>query len=325
MASLPIDADVVHCHTWYTHMAGLWVKTLYGIPLVVTTHSLEPLRPWKEEQLGRGYQLSSWIERTAIGAADAVVAVSDETRRAVSECYGVGEAKLRVIHNGIDLASFHPRDPSAALAKYGISREKPYLLFVGRLTRQKGVTHLVRALQHVRPDIQAVLCAGAPDTDEIEREMQAEVRRLEAGRSGVHWIREMLELEDLVGLYSGAALFVCPSVYEPFGIINLEAMATETPVVASKVGGIPEVVVDGETGILVPFEAAPAPSFEPRDPDRFARDLARAIDLLAADPEARRRMGRAGRERAEKLFSWESIARKTAQLYEEILIWSKTG
>lgn len=319
MLSEPVDADLVHCHTWYSMAAGLWAKILYDIPLVVTTHSLEPLRPWKEEQLGRGYRLSSWIERTAVESADAVIAVSQDTRREVLECYDLDPAAVHVIHNGIDLEGYRPSDPAPVLRKHGVDPDRPYLLFVGRITRQKGVVHLVRSLPWVTPELQVVLCAGAPDTDEIRSEMESAVADAQSRRPGIHWIPEMLPVEEVVALYSGAALFVCPSVYEPFGIINLEAMACHCPVVASRVGGIPEVVLHGETGLLVDFEAAPAPSFEPRDPERFSRDLAEAIDRLAGDPELRDRMGRAGRRRVEEHFSWTSIARRTVDLYAEVL------
>jgi glycogen synthase len=318
MAALPADADVVHCHTWYSMMAGLWMKTLYGIPLVCTTHSLEPLRPWKAEQLGRGYALSLWIERTALEAADAVIAVSRGTRREVLECYKIPEERVHVIHNGVDTEVFRPSDPAPVLEKHGIPREKPYLLFVGRITRQKGVIHLVNALRHVDPSLQAVLCAGAPDTPEIGEEMERAVRELAKRRSGVHWVREMVPVPDLVRFYSGAALFVCPSVYEPFGIINLEAMAAGSPVVASKVGGIPEAVLDGETGILVPFESRPPPDFEPRDPARFAGDLAAAVNRLWGDEGLRRRMREAGRRRVVEMFSWSRIARQTVALFEAV-------
>jgi glycogen synthase len=321
IAAAPTDADVVHCHTWYSMLAGVWVKKLHGIPLVLTAHSLEPLRPWKAEQLGRGYDLSSWIERVAFEEADAVVAVSNATRDEILECYDVDPERVRVIHNGIDAELFHKVDPAPVVEKYarkyGFSAARPYLLFVGRVTRQKGVVHLVRALEHVRSDVQAVLCAGAPDTPEIAAEMEEAVRRASARRPGVVWIPEMVAVRDLVSLYSGAAMFVCPSVYEPFGIINLEAMACQTPVVAARVGGIPEVVVDGETGILVEFEAR-AGGIEPRDLQGFARGLAAAIDRLAADPQLCRRMGEAGRRRVEERFSWTSVARRTLDLYERV-------
>jgi glycogen synthase len=318
MAGVPADAAVVHCHTWYSMMGGLWMKTLHGMPLVITTHSLEPLRPWKEEQLGRGYHLSRWIEKTAMESADAVIAVSEGTRKEVLECYRVDPARVRVIYNGIDLDVFRKKDPRPTLEKYGVPAGRPYLLFVGRITRQKGVVHLVRALEHVTPGLDAVLCAGAPDTEEIAREMESAVAALQGKRPGVRWIREMVPVPDLAGFYSGAEMFVCPSIYEPFGIINLEAMACGCPVVASRVGGIPEAVADGETGALVPFESRGGADFEPRDPERFARDLAEAINRLHANEGLRRRMGEAGRRRVEERFSWTQIARRTLDLYEEL-------
>ena len=319
MAAQPTDADLVHCHTWYSMMGGLWSKLLYGTPLVVTTHSLEPMRPWKAEQLGRGYDLSSWIERTAILAADQVIAVSHGTRAEVLDCYPMDESKLSVIYSGVDVDVFKPTDSTPVLEKYGVPQDKPYILFVGRITRQKGVLHLVHALEHLTADVQVVLCAGAPDTPDIEAEMEGAVRELQKTRSGVHWIREMVPVPDLVRFYSGARLFVCPSVYEPFGIINLEAMAAGCPVVASRVGGIPEAVADGETGILVPFEARPAPNFEPQDPAGFAADLAAAINGLHADDALRQRMSVAGRRRVETQFSWREIARQTLDLYEQVV------
>lgn len=318
-AGQPVEADVVHCHTWYSMMAGLWTKILYGIPLVVTIHSLEPLRPWKEEQLGRGYHLSSWMEKTAVEAADAVIAVSEGTRREVLECYDLDPSRVHVIYNGIDLARYTATGAGAVLGKYGIDAEKPYLLFVGRITRQKGILHLIEALHHVRPDIQAVLCAGMPDTEEIGEETARAVRQLQETREGVHWIPEMVPIEDIIPLYSGAEVFVCPSVYEPFGIINLEAMACKTPVVASRVGGIPEVVVEGETGYLVDVKQNTPPDFSPVEPDRFARDLAAGIHRVLDEPGAKERLGAAGRARVEEHFSWESIARKTLDLYEGLL------
>jgi glycogen synthase len=314
-----VEADIVHCHTWYSMMAGLWIKLLYDVPLVVTIHSLEPLRPWKAEQLGRGYELSRWMERTAVEAADAVIAVSEGTRAEVLGCYDLDPARVHVIHNGIDLSVFDTSDPAPALARYGIDPGKPYILFVGRITRQKGILHLVEALRHVRPDVQAVLCAGAPDTEEIGEETARAVEALKKVRSGVHWIAEMVAIPELVRLYNGAAVFVCPSVYEPFGIINLEAMACRTPVVASAVGGIPEVVVDGETGILVPVKQKPAPDFRPEDPERFARDLAAGIDKVLGDPEAAHRMGESSRRRVEDHFSWGAIAQRTLALYERLV------
>jgi alpha-maltose-1-phosphate synthase len=318
-AALPTDADVVHCHTWYSMMGGLWVKILNGIPLVITTHSLEPLRPWKEEQLGRGYQLSLWIERTGLNSADAVIAVSEVMKHEVLECYDLDERKVHVIYNGIDVDVFRPQDSEPVLRKYGIPTDRPYLLFVGRITRQKGVLHLVEALNHVAPELQAVLLAGAPDTEEIGLEMEAAVSKLKESRPGVHWIPQMLAVPELMRFYSGATLFVCPSIYEPFGIINLEAMACACPVVASRVGGIPEVVTDGETGYLVPFESEGPPSYQPRDRRRFALELADSINrMFALNPRDRKKMGEAGRRRAQDRFSWASIARQTEALYRKL-------
>lgn len=314
------DVDVVHCHTWYTHLAGCLGKQLQNIPLVLTTHSLEPHRPWKAEQLGTAYAVSSWIERMAYENADGVVAVSDSMKRDTHELYGVPFTRIRVIHNGIDVKQFRPTADAAVLRRYGIDPERPYALFVGRITRQKGIVHLVRAIRYLTTDTQVVLCAGAPDTPDIAAEVSAavELARAESPREIV-WIHDMLPKSSLVPLYSGAAVFVCPSVYEPFGIINLEAMACATPVVGSAVGGIPEIVVDGETGVLVGFEPAGNTSGEPKDPDRFSRDLAAAIDRLIADPGLRLRMGRNARARVEKHFGWPSIARQTLDFYEELV------
>jgi glycogen synthase len=310
--------DVVHCHTWYSHFAGCLVKQLQGVPLVLTTHSLEPHRPWKAEQLGSAYHASSWIERTAYATADGVVAVSSAMKRDVERLYAVAPDRVRVIHNGIDLEQYRPTRDPALLRAHGIEPGSPFVLFVGRVTRQKGIVHLVNAVRYFAPGAQVVLCAGAPDTDEIEREMTQAVERAR-GDSSHHivWIREMLPRAAVIALYTEAAIFVCPSVYEPFGIINLEAMACETPVVASEVGGIPEVVDHGTTGLLVPVDAGAA-SGEPRDPDRFSRNLAAAVNVLLADAELRQRMGRAARDRVEREFGWPSIARQTLQFYETL-------
>ncbi len=320
MAGLLDDADVVHCHTWYTQLAGCLVKEFTGAALVLTTHSLEPHRPWKAEQLGTGYRVSSWVERTAYENADGVVAVSQSMREDVHSLYGVPYDRIRVIHNGIDLDQYRPTPDRAVLTRYGIDPATPYVLFVGRITRQKGIIHLVSAIKHVRPGVQVVLCAGAPDTKEIGREMEERVEqaRREAPNPIV-WAAQMVPKEDIIPLYSQAALFVCPSVYEPFGIINLEAMACGTPVVASSVGGIREVVLPEETGLLVPLDAWGGTNFEPRDPDRFARDLAAGINRLLDDPALRAEMGRRSRERVEQFFSWSSIARRTLDFYEDLV------
>ena len=319
MVADPVDADVVHVHTWYTHLAGLLAKLAYGIPLVLTVHSLEPLRPWKREQLGGGYDVSSWIERTVLQAADAVVAVSRETREDVLRLFEIPPERVHVIHNGIDSDFYHPDPGTAALERYGIDPSVPYVLFVGRITRQKGIVHLVRAIQHLDPGIGVVLCAGQPDTTEIGEEMQRGVAAAQAQRSNVVWIGEMVSREEARQLYSHAAVFCCPSVYEPFGIINLEAAACETPVVASAVGGIPEVVVDGETGLLVPVDLSSDDPMSPVDPDRFELNLAGAINALMADAATREVMGRAARRRAVERFSWVRIAEETVDLYRSVL------
>lgn len=247
-----VDADLVHCHTWYAQFAGILAKLCYGTPLVLTTHSLEPLRPWKREQLGRGYDASSWIEKTAIEMADAVIAVSEETKQDVLQYFNVDENKVSVIYNGIDLDEYNVTSDTSALEKYGVDKSQPYVLFVGRITRQKGIIHLVNAIKYIQPDTQIVLCAGAPDTEEIGREMKERVEQVQKTRKNVIWIAEMVSKKDVIQLYSHAAVFCCPSIYEPFGIINIEAMACNTAVVASSVGGIKEVVTN-ETGILIPL------------------------------------------------------------------------
>jgi len=319
MAADPVDASVVHCHTWYTHLAGLLVRQAYGIPLVITVHSLEPLRPWKREQLGGGFDVSSWVERIALESADAIIAVSMGTRADVLAHFAVEPERLHVIHNGIDAEFFRPDPASDALRRYGVDPAVPYVLFVGRVTRQKGIVHLVHALRDLDPGIGVVLAAGQPDTPEIGSEMEAGVAEVQAERPNVVWIREMVSREAVRQLYSHAALFVCPSVYEPFGIINLEAMACERPVVASAVGGIPEVVVDGETGLLVPVALRADDPMSPQDPAAFARDLASAVNRLMGDPSLRRRMGKAGRRRALEHFSWGAIADQTVELYRFVM------
>ncbi len=312
--------DIVHCHTWYSHLAGCLARPLTGAPLVLTTHSLEPHRPWKVEQLGSAYQASTWIERTAYENADGVVAVSKAMKADVQSLYGVEADRVRVIHNGIDPEEYRPRPAPATLRRFGVDPHVPIVLFVGRITRQKGILHLVRAIKYLKPGVQVVLCAGAPDTEAIAAEMAALVD--EAKRDAeptIVWIPEMLSKQDVIALYTHAEVFVCPSVYEPFGIINLEAMACETPVVAAAVGGIPEIVVPGETGTLVPLEAEGGESPEPRDPDSFSRDLARAVNELMAAPERRQAMGKAARERVLQHFSWTHIAAVTLEFYRELI------
>ncbi|MGW4596029.1 glycogen synthase [Streptomyces sp. NPDC004457] len=308
MAAALEGRELVHSHTWYANLAGHVAKLLYGIPHVVTAHSLEPLRPWKAEQLGGGYALSGWAERTAIEAADAVIAVSGAMRDDILACYpALDPARVHVVHNGIDTRLYRPDHGTDALTRHGIDPTRPYVLFVGRITRQKGVPHLLRAVRDVDPGAQVVLCAGAPDTPEIDREFQELFEELRRVRAGVFWIPQMLPRTEVIQLLTHAAVFACPSVYEPLGIVNLEAMACGTPVVASRVGGIPEVVDDGRTGLLVDAD------------DDFESGLARALDTVLGDPDAARRMGEAGRARAVGEFGWDAVARRTAGLYEEIL------
>jgi len=314
-----IDADIVHCHTWYSHFGGILAKLNYDIPMVLTVHSLEPLRPWKREQLAGGYNFSCWVEKTAMEMADAIIAVSQGTKADVLRLFNVPEEKVRIIFNGIDLDEYRKVESTEALKKYGVDPAKPFVLFVGRIARQKGIVHLARAIRYMDPEFQVVLCAGAPDTPEIAEEMKKAVDEVRSTREGVIWIEEMVSKSTVYELYSHAAVFCCPSIYEPFGIINLEAMACETAVVASAVGGIPEVVVDGETGYLVPIDQMDESPFEPRNPDQFARDLAAKINELMADPAKREQFGKAGRRRAEAVFSWNAIAKQTADLYAELI------
>jgi len=318
MAKDNLDANVVHCHTWYVQFAGFLAKKLWGIPFVLTTHSLEPLRPWKVEQLGNAYYLSAWIENNGITQADAVIAVSQETRNDVLRLFPVDPDKVKVIHNGIDLNEYKHNPAVDALVKRGVDPERPYVLFVGRITRQKGIIHLVNAIPAIDPSIQIVLCAGAPDTPEIGHEMTARVAEVSANRPDVIWIQEMLPRDQVIQFYSNAAVFCCPSVYEPFGIINLEAMACGTAVVASAVGGIPEVVVPGETGLLVNLELKPG-TFDPVDPAKFSRELAEGINRVVLDPALREKFERNGRQRVEDHFSWTAIAHRTLDLYNSLL------
>ncbi len=314
-----VDADVVHCHTWYAQFAGIVAKLCYGIPLVITTHSLEPLRPWKREQLGRGYEASSWVEKTAIEMADAIVAVSEETKIDVLKYFNVEEDKVKVIYNGINLQQYVVTDKTSTLEEYGIDQSKPFVLFVGRITRQKGIIHLVNAIKYIDPDTQIVLCAGAPDTPEIGKEMEDSVNEVKKTRDNVIWIDVMLDKPSVIQLYSHADVFCCPSIYEPFGIINIEAMACETPVVASAVGGIKEVVVHGETGILVPLEQQEEAPFEPKNPDKFSRDLADGINSITRDKSLSLTMAKNGRKRVEESFDWVAIAKQMEALYKSLL------
>ncbi|MGH9615741.1 MAG: glycogen synthase [Acidobacteriaceae bacterium] len=311
--------DVVHTHTWYTSMSGFLAKKLFNVPFVLTTHSLEPLRAWKAEQLGSGYAMSSWMERTAIQDADAIIAVSNGTKADVLRVYPeLQPKKIHVIYNGIDLAEYKKTNETAALSKYGVDPSRPYVLFVGRITRQKGVTHLVEAIRYLPSDTQVVLCAGAPDTPAIAVEMREKVADARESHPHVVWIEKMVTKPEAIQLYSHARVFCCPSVYEPFGIINLEAMACHAPVVASATGGILEVVVDGETGYLVPFEADPATGFA-SDPEQFARDLAAKIAELLDDPGKCKQFGEAGRKRVEEQFAWSKIADQTIALYRKLI------
>jgi glycogen synthase len=320
MAGSVAEADIVHCHTWYSHLAGCLLRQLVGARLVLTTHSLEPHRPWKVEQLGTAYNASTWVEKTAYENADGVIAVSESMKRDVHDLYGVPFDKIRVIYNGIDVDEFHYSLNPAVLSAYRINPSKPIVLFVGRITRQKGIMHLVNAIKYIDQNAQIVLCAGAPDTEEIGREMAKLVEQARGkSRNEIIWISRILPKDDLIALYSHASVFVCPSVYEPFGIINLEAMACETPVVASAVGGLPEVVVQGETGLLVPFEPIGSNNFEPRDPERFSRDLAAAVNGLLSNPVMLKTMAKNSRERVERYFSWPTIAQRTLGLYRYLL------
>jgi len=313
-------ADLVHSHTWYANGAGHLAKLLHGIPHVVTAHSLEPLRPWKAEQLGGGYRISSEIERTAFEAADAVIAVSHGMRADILRSYpAIDPAKVRVVHNGIDLDRWKPVDEPEIVRSFGIDPTRPSVIFVGRITRQKGLPYLLAAARRLPPEVQLILCAGAPDTPEILAEVQAGVAALQAERSGVIWIDRLLSQPELGALLSASTTFVCPSVYEPLGIVNLEAMACGLPVVGTATGGIPEVVADGITGRLVPIRQLDDGTGTPVDPEQFVADLAAALTAVVADPAAARLMGIAGRQRAEAEFSWGSIAERTRAIYTELL------
>ena len=312
--------DVVHSHTWYTNLAGHLSRLAYGIPHLLTTHSLEPLRPWKREQLAGGYELSSFVERTALVGADAVIAVSRQMRDDILACYPDADPeRVTVIPNGIDADVYAPDRRTDVLDHLGIDPQRPIVTFVGRITRQKGFTHLLDAAAHISPEAQLVLCAGAPDTPELAQESAEKVERLRAERSGVWWIAEHLARPQVVQILSHTTVFVCPSIYEPFGLVNVEAMACEAAVVGSHVGGIPEIVVEGETGHLVAFDAAVDDYGTPADSQRFARDLADAVNDLVADPDTAAAYGRRGRERVLSEFTWSGVAERTVDLYRAVL------
>ena len=312
--------DLVHSHTWYANLGGHLAGLLYDVPHVVTAHSLEPLRPWKAEQLGGGYAVSSFAERTGLEGADAIVAVSAEMRRDLLRCYpAIDPDRVSVIHNGIDTDQYRPDPGTAALERHGIDPERPSVVFVGRITRQKGLAYLLDAAAELDARAQLVLVAGAPDTPEIAAETAARVERLSSTRGGVVWVAEMVSRSDVIQILSHASVFVCPSVYEPLGIVNLEAMACEAPVVATRTGGIPEVVEDGVTGLLVPFEPKDDGSREPVDPAGFAHGIAERVDELLGNPERAAALGRAGRVRAVEQFSWPAIAAQTVGLYRDLI------
>jgi starch synthase len=319
MAAGTQGADVVHSHTWYANLAGHLSKLVHDVPHVATVHSLEPLRPWKAEQLGGGYALSSWCEQTGLEAADAVIAVSQGMRRDVLDCYpALDPDRVRVVYNGVDADEYAPDPGTDVLERHGVDPARPSVVFVGRITRQKGVAHLLRAALRIDPEAQLVLAAGAPDTPEIAAEVTDSMEQVRAQRGNMVWLQEMLPKSEVIQLLSHATMFVCPSIYEPLGIVNLEAMACEAAVVASAVGGIVEVVEDGTTGLLVPFEAVADGTQEPADPDGFAADFAAAVNALLADPERAAEMGRAGRRRVVERFSWPAIARETVAVYEGV-------
>jgi starch synthase len=320
MAAGCAGTDIVHSHTWYANLAGHVAKLLYGVPHVVTTHSLEPLRPWKAEQLGGGYALSSWCERTALEAADAVIAVSAGMMRDVLAAYpSVSPDRIRIVHNGIDTTQYAPDPGTDVLERLGIDPDRLSVTYVGRVTRQKGLPYLLRAARSLPPEAQLVLLAGAPDTPEIAAEVEALAAELRDTREGVIWVRAMLPKREVIQILTHSTVFVCPSIYEPMGIVNLEAMACETAVVATATGGIPEVVADGSTGLLVPIVQSADGTGTPLDPDRFVADLAAAISELLKQPDLAAAMGRAGRRRAVEHFSWPTIVERTIEVYRSVL------
>ena len=327
MAQGTEGTDLVHSHTWYANLAGHLAGLLHGVPHVISAHSLEPLRPWKAEQLGGGYALSSWAEKTAYEAASGIIAVSNGMREDILRCYpAVDPERVKVVHNGIDLEAWkHPQgqeadaQAAATLKRLGIDPDRPTIVFVGRITRQKGLPHLLRACEQLPADVQVILCAGAPDTPEIKAEVEGLVAHLREKRTGVVWIEEMLPRPELIAVLAASDVFVCPSVYEPLGIVNLEAMAVGLPVVGSATGGIPDVIVDGETGLLVPIEQVQDGTGTPIDPARFEADLAERLTTLVTDTEAAKTMGKAARRRVEEHFAWEAIAQRTMDVYNWVL------
>ena len=327
MAQGTEGTDLVHSHTWYANLAGHLAGLLHGVPHVISAHSLEPLRPWKAEQLGGGYALSSWAEKTAYEAASGIIAVSNGMREDILRCYpAVDPERVKVVHNGIDLEAWkHPQgqeadaQAAATLKRLGIDPDRPTIVFVGRITRQKGLPHLLRACEQLPADVQVILCAGAPDTPEIKAEVEGLVARLREKRTGVVWIEEMLPRPELIAVLAASDVFVCPSVYEPLGIVNLEAMAVGLPVVGSATGGIPDVIVDGETGLLVPIEQVQDGTGTPIDPARFEADLAERLTTLVTDTEAAKAMGQAARHRVEEHFAWQAIAQRTMDVYNWVL------
>ena len=327
MAQGTEGTDLVHSHTWYANLAGHLAGLLHGVPHVISAHSLEPLRPWKAEQLGGGYALSSWAEKTAYEAASGIIAVSNGMREDILRCYpAVDPERVKVVHNGIDLEAWkHPQgqeadaQAAATLKRLGIDPDRPTIVFVGRITRQKGLPHLLRACEQLPADVQVILCAGAPDTPEIKAEVEGLVARLREKRTGVVWIEEMLPRPELIAVLAASDVFVCPSVYEPLGIVNLEAMAVGLPVVGSATGGIPDVIVDGETGLLVPIEQVQDGTGTPIDPARFEADLAERLTTLVTDTEAAKAMGQAARRRVEEHFAWQAIAQRTMDVYNWVL------
>lgn len=319
MSQHTMQGDIVHCHTWYTHLAGIFTRELLQIPLILTTHSLETHRPWKVEQLGNGYFLSRWIENHAYNSADGVIAVSEQMKTDVIEAYGIKPENVTVIHNGIDPEFYKPTFDTNLLLEYGINPDIPFVLFVGRITRQKGISQLISAAKYFNTDCQIVLCAGAPDTDEIAKETEQLITDLKSQREGVILISEMLPREKVKVLYSHARVFACPSLYEPFGIINLEALSCETPVVGSAVGGIPEILTEGKTGFLIDLEPISRTDFNPKHPEAFQKNFAAKVNQLLDDENLAKQMGKAGRERVLEKFSWESIAKITFNYYQEVI------